>query len=65
VTNSGADVGGIGREEVLVAGVEAPSEVEEEEDEALASGIARCRRLGSSRVFGATGSESEAEAEYS
>jgi hypothetical protein len=51
---------------VLVAGVEAPSEVEEEEEEeALASGIARCRRLGSSRVFGATGSRSEAEAEDS
>lgn len=42
VTNSGAELGGIGREEVLVAGVEAPSEVDEEEDEALASGTARC-----------------------
>jgi hypothetical protein len=42
VTNSGAELGGIGREEVLVAGVEAPSEVDEEEDEALASGAARC-----------------------
>lgn len=54
----------MGREEVLVAGVEAPSEVEEEEeeeeDEALALG-ARCRRLGSLRALGAVGSGSVSE----
>jgi hypothetical protein len=64
VTNNGAELGGMGREEVLVAGVEAPSEVEEEEDEALALG-ARCRRLGSLRALGAVGSDSETGADNS
>lgn len=42
----------MGRDEVLVAGVDALSEVEEEEEEVLASGTTRCCRVGSSRALG-------------
>jgi len=65
VTNSGAELGGMGREEVLVAGVETPREVDEEEDEAPASGTARCWRLGSSRALGEVSSDSGVGADNS